>query len=83
MKNSILSLEGVEVLSKKQMKNVGGGLGHLTNATCTGNTMQAGDTTVWECKYQYQRTFIGMDWGAPQDLDESNAYGPCPANKIC
>jgi hypothetical protein len=26
MKNSILSLEGVEVLSKKQMKNVGGGL---------------------------------------------------------
>jgi hypothetical protein len=36
MKKSILSLEGVEVLSKKQMKNVGGSIG-MTTSTGVGS----------------------------------------------
>ena len=86
MKKSILNLEGVEVLSKKEMKNVNG-QGYLTNYQCTGNlyynTEGAGDgPTGYECTASYQRTFLGMDWGSPQDLASGQVF-PCPAGMMC
>jgi hypothetical protein len=43
MKNSILNLDGVEVLSKKQMKNVGGGkLSQVINSCASSETCSQG-----------------------------------------
>jgi hypothetical protein len=83
MKNSILNLEGVQVLSRNEQKNVNGGRGYLTNYQCTGNlyynTTGAGDApTAMECTAQYQPRFLGMDWGSPQDLAAGQVF-PCPA----
>jgi hypothetical protein len=83
MLNEILNLEGVAVLSKEQQKSVNGG-GYPTDPVCTGRTMVVGESTVVnECKYKYQRTFLGYDWGPVQDLAESNAYKPCPQGFMC
>lgn len=83
MLKNILTLDGVSLLSKEEQKNVNGGL-YLTNPTCTGNTMTVGEnTTVYECHYDGQRTFLGFDWGSPVTLAESNAYKPCPAGFMC
>jgi hypothetical protein len=83
MKKSILSLEGVEVLSKKQMSYVNGS-GYLTGWQCTGNfysnTIGApgGDqVTAMECTATYQRTFLGVDWGRPQNLASGQVFA-CP-----
>jgi hypothetical protein len=83
MKKSILSLEGVEVLSKKQMKTINGN-GYLKNFKCTGNTYSntsgapGGDqVTAMECTADYQRTFLGMDWGGPQELAAGQVFA-CP-----
>ena len=83
MLKNILNLEGVAQLSKEEQKNVNGGM-RLVNASCTGNTMTVGEsTTVYECHYDGQRTFLGFNWGSPVELDPSNAYGPCPAGMMC
>ena len=85
MLENIKNLENVQLLSKTQMKSVNGA-GYLTNYQCTGrpyyNTTGAGDgPTGWECTAQYQRTFIGMDWGKAQLLP--NQVFPCPAGMQC
>jgi len=81
MKKSILGLEGVEMLSKKQMKNINGA-GYLTDYVCTGNpyyaTTGAGDPpTGMECTARYQRTFLGMNWGDSKELKDGQVF-PCP-----
>lgn len=86
MKKSILSLEGVKMLSKKEQKNVNGG-GYLTDYTCTGNlyynTQGAGDAPVgYECTARYQRTFLGFDYGSSQELAAGQVF-PCPAGMSC
>lgn len=80
MKKTILNLEGVETLSKKQMQTIKGA-GYLTGFQCTGNVYQnttgAGDPpTAFECTAQYQQTFLGGKWGKPQDLP--GQVFPCP-----
>lgn len=75
MKNSILSLEGVEVLSKKQMKNVGGGLaqggGDIGGERCETISMtnavfyQAGEA-IAPCTltYRCRPTILGVGVGS-------------------
>lgn len=79
---NILNLEGVTVLTKQQQKKINGG-GYFVNPQCTGGTQPSGSGSCFQCKYQYQRTFLGMDYGKPQDLAEHNAYNCCPDGMMC
>jgi len=86
MQKSILNLEGVEILSKTQMKSIDGG-GYLTGHQCQGieyreyvNGQPVESTAYFSCTYQYQRTFLGFDVGRPQ---ERGHVGECPAGVYC
>jgi hypothetical protein len=87
MFKEILNSEGVEELSRQQMKSLDGG-GYLTNYQCTGNlyyaTTGAGDgPTGFECTAQYQPTFLGSTWGIkPKELASHQVF-PCPAGMVC
>lgn len=86
MKKTILNLEGVEVLSKIEMKNVNG-KGYVTDHQCTGRFYSSVEGTgegpvAYECTARYQRTFLGMDWGKPQELESGQVF-PCPEGMIC
>ncbi|OYQ47920.1 hypothetical protein CHU92_00920 [Flavobacterium cyanobacteriorum] len=68
------------------MKNVNG-KGYLRDYQCTGNlysnTQGAGDSpTAFECTARYQRTFLGVNWGKPQELAPGQVF-PCPAGMMC
>jgi len=83
MLQNIANLKGVTVLSKEQQKNVNGG-GYLTGAACTGGYVYSGGQAVgFACTYKYQRTFLGFDYGSPQELAPSNNTSTCPAGMIC
>jgi hypothetical protein len=84
---TILELEGVQKLSKNQMKTVGGG-GYFTGAQCNGigyttyiNGQPDPSSAYESCTYGYQRTFLGMDWGGVQN--PGGYEGPCPAGFMC
>jgi hypothetical protein len=78
MKKSILALEGVNVLSREQLKNVNGS-SYVTGYQCTGNfysNTSGGPATAYECTARYQRTFLGFNYGSSQELP--GQVFPCP-----
>ena len=86
MFKEILNSEGVERLSRQQMKSVDGG-GYLTGHQCQGieyreyiNRQPIESTAYFSCTYQYQRTFLGFDVGGVQSRGH---VGECPAGVYC
>lgn len=70
MKKTILNLEGVEMLSKTEQKNITGGKLAVRNVKCTGNVITYnGGVQAFECTWESREWFLGS-WTAQT--------GPCP-----
>ena len=77
MKNSILSLEGVEVLSKKQMKVVNGGKA-AKDCNLTGNEQgvySAGVLVSWVCEWKCTSSFLGINLGSETHWGGCSVWG--------
>ena len=76
MKKSILNLEGVEVLSKKQMRNVGGAERCEAISVSQDFFYSAGDP-IGECTITYhcRPTFLGIGFGRWGQEQTGPGYG--------
>jgi hypothetical protein len=67
---TIKNLEGVEILSKNEMRNVDGGGIRVRNIEGTGRLLQNGSM---ECTWEVRSTFLGIGYG-----EWSSVTGNCP-----
>jgi hypothetical protein len=70
MQNEILNLEGVQTLSKEQMKNVKGEGIRVRDIAGTGRLLPDGRM---ECTWRWRNTFLGIGYG-----EWTYTSGACP-----